>query len=51
MVQLHGKNAQTFIAWLAIATKFLPRSMSIEEASEIFMRYTADEENHEKKGS
>lgn len=49
---LKGDKAAQFVAWLSLIKGFLPKSMSIEEASQIFLRRCADEEEakkHEKK--
>ncbi len=50
---LSGDKGSKFVSWLSIASKFLPKSMSIEEASHIFLRRCKDEEKeqivHEKK--
>ncbi len=52
---LQGEKAQKFISWLSCIKGFLPKSMSIKEASELFLRYYKDlekEEQHvEKKNS
>ena len=38
MSKLQGEKAQKFIAWLACVKGFLPMSMTIDEAAEIFER-------------
>jgi hypothetical protein len=51
---LKGEKATKFVAWLSLIKGFLPPSMSIEEASQIFLRRCKDEEdakNNEKKDS
>lgn len=52
MSTIQVEKAKKFVAWLACVKGFLPKSMTINEASEIFLRRCADEEevkNHEKK--
>ncbi|MDE1829558.1 MAG: hypothetical protein KGI25_04480 [Thaumarchaeota archaeon] len=49
MSKLQGEKAQKFVAWLACIKGFLPKSMTIEEASDIFLRRCADEEKEAKK--
>lgn len=44
MNQLSGDKATKFVAWLSVAGSFLPKSMSIEEASNIFLRRCAEED-------
>lgn len=54
MNKLQGEKAQKFVAWLACVKGFLPNSMTIDEASSIFLRrYEELEEakKHEKKAS
>lgn len=52
MTQLSGEKATKFIAWLAVVKGFLPSSMSIEEASDIFLRrYEEDEMKKQEKTS
>lgn len=41
---LKGDKATKFVAWLSVVKGFLPKSMSIEEAMQIFLRRCADEE-------
>ena len=41
---ISGDKGSKFVSWLSIAAKFLPKSMSIEEASHIFLRRCKDEE-------
>lgn len=48
MENLQGKEAQKFVAWLTCVKGFLPNSMTISEASEIFLRRCADEEKEKK---
>jgi hypothetical protein len=45
---LKGEKAAKFVSWLACVKGFLPNSMTIEEASEIFLRRCADEEEAKK---
>lgn len=40
---LHGEEAQKFVAWLTMIKGFLPKSMEISEAQELFMRKRDDE--------
>lgn len=40
---LHGDKAASFVAWLSCAKGFLPKSMTLEEACEIFLRKLEDE--------
>lgn len=53
MSTLSGKKAEKFVAWLAVIKGFLPKSMTIDEASKIFLRFWEDKEkeakNHEAK--
>lgn len=52
MTKLDGEKAQKFVAWLACVKGYLPKSMTLEEASQIFLRRWEDEEhdrNNEKK--
>lgn len=52
MTKLDGEKAQKFVAWLACVKGYLPKSMTLEEASQIFLRRWDDEEsdrNDEKK--
>lgn len=49
MSKLTGDKATKFVAWLAVIKGFLPKSMSIEEASDIFLRRCADDEKEAKK--
>lgn len=44
---LKGDKATEFIAWLACIKGFLPKSMTIEEASDIFLRRCAEREKEE----
>ncbi len=48
MSKLQGEKAQRFVAWLACVKGFLPNSMTINEASEIFLRRDAEKEQEEK---
>lgn len=48
MSKLHGEKANKFIAWLAVVKGFLPKSMTLEEASNIFLRKLEDEEKEKK---
>ncbi len=48
MAMLKGVEAAKFVAWLAVVKGFLPKSMSIEEASNIFLRRCEDEEKEAK---
>lgn len=43
MSKLEGETAQKFVAWLACVSGFLPKSMTIEEAAEIFLRRAKEE--------
>ena len=45
---LKGDKATQFVAWLSVVKGFLPKSMSIEEASQIFLRRCKDEEEAKK---
>ena len=45
---LKGEKATQFVAWLSVVKGFLPKSMSIEEASQIFLRRCKDEEEAKK---
>lgn len=40
---LKGTEAEKFVAWLTMIKGFLPKSMPLSEAQEIFMRKRADE--------
>jgi len=54
MMKLQGEKATKFVAWLSCVKGFLPMSMSINEAAEIFeRRYQEQEEakKNEKKDS
>lgn len=44
---LHGKEAEKFVAWLTMIKGFLPKSMTISEAQEIFMRKRDDEKKEQ----
>lgn len=44
MSKLQGDKAAKFVAWLACVKGFLPNSMTIEEASQIFLRRYEEEE-------
>lgn len=44
MNKIQGEKAQKFFAWLAVAKGFLPKSMTLEEASHLFLRRCDDEE-------
>ncbi len=51
MSKIIGDKANKFLAWLACIQGLLPKSMTITEASEIFLRRCKDEEEvakHEK---
>jgi|GEM_PF-2423827 hypothetical protein len=48
MNTIQGDKAKKFVAWLACVKGFLPNSMTISEASEIFLRRCADEEEAKK---
>jgi hypothetical protein len=48
MATIQGEKAKKFVAWLAVVKGFLPSSMSIEEASNIFLRREAERELEEK---
>lgn len=48
MSKLQGEKAQRFIAWLACVKGFLPSSMTIEEASTIFLRRDEEKEQEKK---
>lgn len=41
---LKGEKATKFVAWLALVKGFLPQSMSIDEAVQIFLRRCAEDE-------
>jgi hypothetical protein len=41
---LQGDMSSKFVAWLSVVKGFLPKSMSIEEASQIFLRRCEDME-------
>lgn len=45
MSTLQGEKAAKFVAWLACVKGFLPNSMTIEEASQIFLRRYEEEES------
>jgi len=45
---LSGVEAQKFVAWLTMIKGFLPKSMTISEAQEIFMRKRSEEKNEKK---
>lgn len=50
MSTLSGDKAAKFVAWLACVKGFLPNSMTIEEASQIFLRrYEEEEAKHDEK--
>lgn len=50
MSSIQGEKATKFISWLACVKGFLPRSMTIKEASDIFLRrYSEDEQNEKEK--
>lgn len=44
MSKIEGDKAAKFVAWLACAKGFLPTSMTISEASQIFLRKCEDDE-------
>jgi len=48
---ISGDKATKFVAWLSCVKGFLPASMTLEEAAEIFLRRCNEEEvmKHEKK--
>lgn len=48
MSKIQGEKATKFVAWLACVKGFLPNSMTISEASEIFLRRCKDEEDEKK---
>lgn len=48
---LRDEEAQKFVAWLTMIKGFLPKSMSIAEAQEIFMRKRADEKKEQTKAN
>ena len=48
MNKLQGDKAAKFVAWLACVKGFLPMSMSIEEASNIFLRRYEEQEEAKK---
>ena len=45
---LTGDKASQFVAWLSVVKGFLPKSMSIEEASHIFLRRCKEKEEEKK---
>ncbi len=49
MTTLSGDKATKFVAWLAVVSGFLPSSMSIDEAAQIFLRRCEDDEKKEAK--
>ncbi len=44
---LYGKEAEKFVTWLTMVKGFLPKSMTISEAQEIFMRRRDDEKKEQ----
>jgi hypothetical protein len=46
---LKGKEAEKFVAWLTMIKGFLPKSMPLSEAQEIFMRKRDDEKKEQSK--
>lgn len=48
---LKGNEAQKFVAWLTMVKGFLPKSMPLSEAQEIFMRKQDDEEKEQAKAN
>lgn len=44
MSTIQGDKAAKFVAWLSCVKGFLPNSMTIEEASQIFVRRYEEEE-------
>lgn len=44
---LRDEEAQKFVAWLTMIKGFLPKSMPLSEAQEIFMRKRADEKKEQ----
>ncbi len=49
MNKLTGKKAEKFVAWLAMVKGFLPKSMTIIEAQQIFERKWREENLNEEK--
>lgn len=45
---LSGEEAQKFMVWLTMIKGFLPKSMTIAEAQNIFMRKRDDEKKESK---
>ncbi len=48
MEKLQGSEAQKFVTWLTMIKSMLPKSMTISEAQEIFVRKREDEKREEK---
>ena len=44
MSNLSGKKTEDFVKWLELIRGFLPGSMSIAEAKEIFLRKSKEED-------
>lgn len=52
MIQvLKGTEAEKFVAWLTMVKGFLPKSMPLSEAQEIYMRKRADEKKEQSTAS
>ena len=47
--KLTGDKATKFVAWLSLVKGFLPQSMSLEEAAEIFLRRDKEKSSNEHK--
>lgn len=45
---LKGTEAEKFVAWLTMVKGFLPKSMPLSEAQEIYMRKRIDEKEQSK---
>jgi hypothetical protein len=48
---LKGTEAEKFVAWLTMVKGFLPKSMPLSEAQEIYMRKRADEKKEQAKAN
>lgn len=48
MQKIQGKDAEKFVTWLTMVSRFLPKNMTIEEAQGIYMRKMAEEKSGEK---
>jgi hypothetical protein len=48
MKKIQGKEAEGFVTWLTMVSRFLPQNMTIEEAQNIYMRKIEEEKSGEK---